>query len=274
VKAEKAYRRQVDRVAVQAKRLQVPETSEDRWSRMASRFRMDPNRALDPSLETIASYLQPGDVLVDVGGGAGRVSLPLASRVSEVVNVEPSPGMCEQFAASAADAGITNARAIQGGWMEARGVTGDVVLVCNVTYFVRDIRPFIEKLAAAARRRVIISVWSVPPPDRNAPLFEAVMGEAKRPVPGHRELLAVLWEMGILPDVRLIPGGFPAFGPVPPDRDAAMRQWLSDLRPLKEKRVRRRLEKRFDELFEQRDEGWVPVFRPPMREMLITWPTA
>jgi SAM-dependent methyltransferase len=41
-------------------------------------------------------------VVVDVGGGAGRYSLPLASRCREVVNVDPSAAMGAAFAANAA----------------------------------------------------------------------------------------------------------------------------------------------------------------------------
>ncbi len=43
--------------------------------------------------EVIASYVRPDDVVVDVGGGAGRVCLPLALQCKEVLNIEPSPGM-------------------------------------------------------------------------------------------------------------------------------------------------------------------------------------
>ena len=69
---------------------------------MAQIFRMDPDR----DLEVIASYLRPDDVFIDVGGGAGRVCLPLAQRYREVVMVEPSPGMGAEFDAIRKEAGI------------------------------------------------------------------------------------------------------------------------------------------------------------------------
>ncbi len=56
---------------------------------------------LDPNLETLASYIELNDVIVDVGGGAGRVSLPLALRCRELINVEPSRTMGAGFTANA-----------------------------------------------------------------------------------------------------------------------------------------------------------------------------
>src|SRR5262245_19235202 len=62
----------------------------DTWGAIASRFRADPKRELDPFLRKLASFVRPDDVLVDIGGGAGRNSLPMARRCREVINVEPS----------------------------------------------------------------------------------------------------------------------------------------------------------------------------------------
>jgi SAM-dependent methyltransferase len=268
------YRRMIDAANRQGDRFQVPERSEDRWTRMAARFRMDPTRPLDPNLEAIASHIQPGDVVLDVGGGAGRVSLPLASRCREVVNVEPSPGMGEQFLASAADGGLSNARVVQSNWLDAGDLEGDVILVCNVTYFVREIVAFVQKLQASARRRVIITVWTVPPPDRNAALFEMAFATPKRPVPGYRQLLPVLWALGIVPDVKVLSDPFPPRGPFPATKRETIVQWLGELRPKDPKRAEKRLRKGFRTVFERREGGgWWPAFRPEAREVLITWET-
>ena len=89
-----------------------------------------------------------------MGGGAGRVALPLALRCREVITVDASPGMGAEFTAAASEAGISNARFVHTNWLEAESFQGDVALTANVTYFVREIVPFIEKLARAARRPV------------------------------------------------------------------------------------------------------------------------
>src|ERR671925_2372065 len=107
--AAEQYAASVDAVNAKRPRLHGQQLPDDRWGgETAQRYRYDPHRSLDANLEVIASYVQREDVLIDVGGGAGRVSLPLALRCREVVNVDASPGMGEEFAATAAEAGITN----------------------------------------------------------------------------------------------------------------------------------------------------------------------
>jgi 2-polyprenyl-3-methyl-5-hydroxy-6-metoxy-1,4-benzoquinol methylase len=192
--AAEQYAASVDVVNAQHARLHGQQLPDDPWGgETAQRYRYDPHRSLDANLEVIASYLQREDVLIDVGGGAGRLSLPLALRCREVVNVDASAGMLAAFEALATGAGIQNARAVKSDWLAAEGIQGDVTLVSSVTYFVRDIVPFVRKLEAASRRRVIILVWSEPPPNLRSRLFRLVYGEELAPLPGHRALLPVLW---------------------------------------------------------------------------------
>ena len=92
------YAEQYDAVWGQWRRLFGPPAA-DMWAGpAAAQFRFDPLREPDANLAALASYVDPGDVLVDVGGGAGRVSLPLALRCREVVTVEPSPAMAAEYA--------------------------------------------------------------------------------------------------------------------------------------------------------------------------------
>jgi SAM-dependent methyltransferase len=269
-----AYAAQIDAVNAQQARLQAGSGEGGLWERMARQFRMDPRRAPDRNLGAIAGLIEPADVVVDVGGGAGRVCLPLALHCREVINVEPSPGMGEQFRESAAEAGIANARVVKAEWMAEHGAAGDVTVVCNVTYFVREIVPFVGKLVAASRCRVIISVWSVPPPASNEALYAAVMGEAQVRPPSHRELLPVLWDMGILPDVQVLPETRVPGRPQPTQtRTEAIESCLGLLRPKDAAAARARFEANFDQLFRKDDQGFVPAWRAEAREMLITWET-
>jgi SAM-dependent methyltransferase len=267
------YAARVDAVNAQRARLagrRQPET--ERWDSMASRFKMDPRRNLDANHRIVAEYIRPDDVVLDVGGGAGRVSLPLALSCREVINAEPSPGMCAAFEASAREAGITNARVVQTEW-PADGVQGDVTLVFNVTYFVRDIVPFIEGLVRATRRRVIIGVWSVPPPAQSLPVFKLVRGLEGEAVPGHRELLPVLWDMGILPDLRVLPNDFVGPGPLPQTEEEAVTRVLQNLDAEADDAARGRVIEHVDSLFRKTERGYVPTWVPFTREMLITWET-
>lgn len=269
--AAEAYAARVDAANAQRARARAVGPAGDFWSgTLARRFRQNPHRAIDPNLAIVASYVQPDDVVVDVGGGAGRVCLPLALRCREVFDVDPSAGMRSEFEACAAEANITNARFVQSDWLAAEGISADVVLAANVTYFVRDIVPFVRKMDRAARRRVMITVWSVPPASQDAALFEVLHGEKQAPAPGYRELLPVLWEMDILPDVRVLPNPFRE-GSLPRTRDDAVDWAALRLHAEDKPAVRAMIVDRFDDLFAESAAGFRPLWRPDARELLITW---
>ena len=269
------YAARHDAVATQHSRIFGPQPPSDFWGAMAQIFRMDPDRDLDTNLEVVASYLRPDDVFVDVGGGAGRVCLPLAQRCREVVMVEPSPGMGAEFDAIQREAGIGNARRVQADWMDAKDIAGDVVFTGCVTYFVRDVVTFVEKLAASARRRVMITLWSEPPGCNAGPLFLLVHGEPQEPQPGFRQLMLVLWEMNILPDLLVLPDASWWESDNHASREEAMERALNGswFRREERERVSGILEKNFEKLFINGPDGYRPSWKRPLREVLITWKT-
>jgi Methyltransferase domain len=277
------YAARVDAVLAQRTRLRGPQPPGDLFAGLPADnplLKSDPRRPLDANLEILASYIVPDDVIIDVGGGAGRISLPLALRCREVINVEPSGAMGAGFTANAAQAGITNARVLVGDWLTVDAPVGTVALVNHVTYLTRDIVPFIEKLERVGRRRVLITVNSPPPPSWHRVLYHLVHGEPEEVVPGHVELVNVLWERGILPDVRVLPLSLPSAFSVPaPTREAAIAgaarftdQWTfwplgADL----EQRLRRLMETRFEELYTAAPDGFIPRWLTLGHEILITW---
>ena len=246
----------------------------DHWADLAELFRLDPRRPKDASLQVLASYLEFSDRFVDVGGGAGRISLALADSVREVVLVEPSAGMREQFVQARDDAGITNARVTNNWWMDS-GETGDVIHLSDVTYFVRDIVPFVTKLHNSASRRVMITVWRPAPGDMDNELRRVLYDEQTAPWPGLPELAAVLWEMGLLPDVRIIPAPpwwIPeAAGDL--SEGQAMNLAMSRLER-EDELTRRHIENNFDRLFERGPNRLSPRWLNRVREVVITWETA
>src|SRR5215471_1325477 len=177
------YAARVDAVLAQRTRLRGPQPQGDQRAGCPADnplVKADPLRPLDPNLAVIASYIKPDDVIIDVGGGAGRISLPLALRCREVINIEPSPTMRMGFKKNAAGAKISNARIIEGEWPSVDAPVGSVALVNHVTYLTREIVPFIKKLEQAGRRRILITVNSVPPPSFQRVLYQLVHGEAEQ----------------------------------------------------------------------------------------------
>jgi hypothetical protein len=254
--------------------------SADMWSGSASNFKPDFSAPLNAVQQYVAEHVHKSDVLLDVGGGAGRMSLPLAGACVEVICVDPSLGMAEGFEASARDGGITNARFVRSDWLDADGLEGDVVLVSHVTYFVPTIKPFLAKLASATRRRAIIATHSVPPPNRWAPFVELATGEVQSPVPGAEHILAVLNDLSLpaqlvdLDDVRLTVTAPPGKTP----EEAIKLQANSGLRLgwLREERVATFIDvvrSRFNELFVRTDDGYLPKMLLGTRDLVITWET-
>ncbi len=268
--AAETYTARIDAFNAQRARIYGDQLPRDTWSVCAASFRYDPRRELTGTLSTLATYVQPDDVVTDVGGGAGQVSLPLALRCRQVINVDASPGMLKEFDESAEEAGITNVRSVLSDWLDSEPMPCDLAITRNVTYFVGQIVPFVEKMASAARRRVMIVVQSVPPPNQTSPLFRLVYSEQQILVPGHRELLPVLWEMDILPDVYVMGGS--SVGAFSTREDAVMSAmqgpWLP---PEDQDRARSLIEANFDRLYEEFGEGFRPLWPRPSHDMLITW---
>jgi hypothetical protein len=201
------YTARVDAVLAQRTRLRGPQPPGDLFAGLPADHPMltsDPRRPLDPNLERLASYIAPDDVVIYVGGGAGRVSLPLALRCREVINVEPSGTMGAGFTANATRTGITNVRVLASDWLSSAPPVGTVALVTHVAYLTREIVPFLTKLEEVGRRRVLIMVNGPPPPSWHRVLYHLLYGEPEEVVPGHVELVNVLWELGILPDVHVL----------------------------------------------------------------------
>ncbi len=254
-------------------------TEEDRWTgALAERFRSDPHRDPEGLLQAFLDLVRPDDVVLDVGGGGGRFTLPLALHCREVINIDPSPGMHAVFDSVAKDAGIINARYVEQDWLTTDGFDCDVSIVSHVTYFVANIETFIRKLEAATRRLIVIDVTATPNPNRGADVFEAVWGEDQSLVPGYKELLPALWEMNILPEVSVLPeGSFRVQGPlvagVFPTRFDAIHSLLQGSVGGQSESARwaAAVDSHFDELFAPTEGGFLRRYTPDQRQVLISW---
>ena len=68
------------------------DAASDSWEPFAGRFRPS-LETTDPIVLALLDEVEPRHTVLDVGAGAGRVSLPMSLRCRQVVAVEPSASM-------------------------------------------------------------------------------------------------------------------------------------------------------------------------------------
>ena len=117
---------------------------------------LDIRRTDDSVLNALYAAVSADAHVLDVGGGAGRFALPLATRAERVTVVEPSADSVELLQSRAAEAGLTNIDVINAPWEEADAPSADVALCSLVLHHVPDAAPFVAKMHAHAKQRVLI----------------------------------------------------------------------------------------------------------------------
>ncbi len=231
----------------------------------------DPYRTDDPVLNALYAALGPDADVLDVGGGAGRYALPLATRAGNVTVVEPSADSVEMLKARAGEAGLTNITVINEPWEEAEAPSADMVLCSLVLHHVADAAPFVAKMQAHARDRVVLVEMMETPGALEVPFFERVHGSAPTPLPGLPNVLDLLWALDIFPDVAMVSVEAAVLDS---DRRAALEQLRRRLGVSEGTEEDGRLRAAADELLEETPEGWIVRGVAPRRHAIVTWKPA
>ena len=268
--AIEAWKRRVETHHAQSEAVKAAASwsDDDFWQPYARFFRLDPRRQDDPVLNMLMSMVEPGSTALDVGGGAGRMALPMALKCEHVTVVEPSDSMITQMRESGAEARVGNVSVTQAVWEDARVEEADIVLCAHVVYGVADIEPFIRKLDAHASSLVVILAFVESPMTRISRFWKPVHGEERIDMPALPELVSALWEMGIYPDVQMM-------GPVMPDkfedREVALTQLRNRLYVPAGSDEEIRLKSAMDELLVDVDGGVMVRGVAPVRQGFLTW---
>jgi SAM-dependent methyltransferase len=201
----------------------------DFYATVKDRFRMDPRRTDDATLDALVALAKPDDVWLDVGAGGGRYALPLALRVREVVAIDPSPSMLEALREDAVANGIDNIEVIEARWPMADAPRGDGALMAHVGYDIEQIGPFLDQLEAQAAR-LCVAVMGESAMQTTAALFwQPIHGEPRVTLPALPELLLTLTARGRIPEITLVDRVPPAFATLDEAHAMARRQlWLKE----------------------------------------------
>ena len=229
---------------------------------------LDPHRTDDPVLNSLYAILGKDADVLDVGGGAGRYALPLATWARRVTVVEPSEDSVELLKERAAEAGLTNITAINEPWEDAEAPSADIVLCSMVLHHVPDAVPFVTKLQERARDRVVLVEMMETPGALEVPFYERVYGSAPTPLPGLPMVLGLLWAMDVFPDVTMLSAEAAVLDA---DRDAALEQLRRRLAVEEGTEADQRLLAAVDDLLEETPAGMVVRGVAPRRQAIVTW---
>lgn len=140
--------------------------------------------------------------MLDVGCGGGAAALALVPPAGSVTGVDSSAELLALFAADTAATGVAHAEVL-GTWPDVAPQVppADVVVCSHVVYNVAAIEPFLTALAGHARRRVVLELTARHPLCATAPLWRRFWDLERPDGPAADDLLAVLAELGIAPEV-------------------------------------------------------------------------
>lgn len=238
------------------------------WRSLISNFKVDPHRTDDPGLNHVLSEVAPDATVIDVGGGAGRFALPLALRCRHVVVVEPAGSMVEALNQGAQEAGINNVTVVQELWEDADVEPADIALSAHSVYGVVEAVPFIRKLEANAKQKVIIIAMTEQPQTQLAPFWKPLYGEERINLPALHELVNLLWELDIHPNVKMFP-------PTPvqtfDSTEAAFAQIKHRLQIDSNPKVEQRLSAAISDLLVETPDGLMIKGSKPRRLGVLTW---
>ena len=231
----------------------------------------DPYRTDDPVVNRLFEFVGEDTEVLDVGGGAGRLALPLATRSRHVTVVDPSEESVDLLKTRMAEAGLTNITVINQGWEDADVPPADMALCSLVLHHQLEAESFVTKMQEHTRDRVVILEMMQTPGSVDRPFQERVYGAALTPLPGLPKLLDLLWAMEIFPDVCM-------FSPVTPvldtDRGSVLEHMRRRLSVEEGTEADERLRAAMEELLEEIPEGITVRGVPPHRQAMVTWQPA
>lgn len=256
----RADREQVDRFREEAER-------PDFYAPIAAAFKADPRREDDPVLNALRALVEPGETWLDIGAGGGRFALPIALLAKAVIAVDASEAMLAILHEAMAEYGVPNVRPIRSRWPMEDAPRADVALIANVGNDIERIGPFLDAMEASARRLCVMINLARPPASYAWPLWPAIHGVEREPLPAVPEFLSLLLARGKLFEVRLFPRQSMSFEN-PEDALPFFRQQLW-IREGGEKD--RRLRALLPEMVQPQDGRYTMSWAQPIPVALVTW---
>lgn len=222
---------------------------ESPWRHDVAAFAVDETLDTETTSARWAREVLPprGGTVLDVGCGGGRSALPLTPPATELIGVDRTGAMLDEFVRAAEAAGVAR-RTVHGAWPDIAPVTpiADVAICHHVVYDVADIVPFVWALTDHARLAVVVELPVRHPMSAWSAAWRHFWDVGRPDGPTHLDLVAVLRELGLEPEVAVGPRrvlSAVAADPatlvatarrrlcLPADRDRELQAWLDEHPP-------------------------------------------
>jgi precorrin-6B methylase 2 len=156
----------------------------------------------DSLREFLASRLDAGCTVLDIGAGTGAWAAQMARRARKVTAVEPSSAMIQVLRERLDAESIRRVEIVQGRWPEVEVAPHDYSFCSHAMYGSADLPSFIRRMENLTRRECYLLM--------RVPLLDSVMAEAAMLVWGQPHDSAnmvvafnVLVQMGISPNILM-----------------------------------------------------------------------
>jgi SAM-dependent methyltransferase len=179
----------------------------------AERYDLNSHNEYDDRVKITLAGLDIGknSRVLDIGSGPGTLAIPLSPLVKEITAVEPGAGMVEILRKHADREGLRNITCMQKTWEEI-DLSLDLptpfdIVIASLSLTMYDIREALQKMDAVSSGSVHL-FWFVDMPfweRMYADLWEPLHGSPYHAGPKTDCLFGVLYQMGIYPDVTMLP---------------------------------------------------------------------
>ncbi len=151
----------------------------------------------DPTLSFLQTHLTPKSSVLDLGGGAGRLSIPLAQKNHIITIVDSSLAMINAADSHVKYLNLNNVTTFHSQWENFPNNKYDHIFSTHVLYGISDISEFISKIHSSTINSAIIIMYDKSPQSHLADLWNLFYSEQRINLPGMNELTDVIKELGI-----------------------------------------------------------------------------